>query len=189
MQVGAKTDEMGWKVYENCRNQGAIIATAHEHTYHRTKTLTAIQSLTVDTVQHPKDSAGVPQNPNSLLVAPGKTFAFVSGLGGNSIRNQNRCTPTTYPYSGGAGCNYIWANIYTSDQGADYGALFISFNVDGNPNKARGYFKNVSGQVVDQFEINKSSGPVVTSTPSANSPTPVPNVTLPVGGACIYFKK
>ena len=107
MQVGGKGDEMGWKVYENCRSLGAIIATAHEHTYHRTKTLTNIQSLTVDTVQHPKDGAGVPQNPNSLLVASGKTFVFVSGSGGNGLRNQDRCLPTTYPY-GGAGTNESW---------------------------------------------------------------------------------
>src|SRR3989338_8661474 len=70
MQVGLKTDEMGWSVYETCRQQGAIIATGHEHTYERTKTLTNIQALTVDTTQHPV-SAGVQGNPNSVLVAPG----------------------------------------------------------------------------------------------------------------------
>src|SRR2546426_11305871 len=37
MQVGGKGDEMGWKVYETCKDLGAIIATAHEHSYHRTR--------------------------------------------------------------------------------------------------------------------------------------------------------
>jgi len=155
MQIGGKTDEMGWEVYENSRKMGAIIATAHEHSYERTLTLTSTINKTVDTTQHPL-VGGVPTNPNNLLVTPGKTFVFVSGLGGNSIRNQDLCLPTTYPYGGGTGCNYIWANIYTSDQGAQYGALFITFYVDGDPYKARGYFKNISGQVIDAFEIRST---------------------------------
>src|SRR3989344_9043841 len=215
MQVGLKTDEMGWSVYETCRQQGAIIATGHEHTYERTKTLTNIQSLTVDTAQHPL-VGGIPGNPNSVLVAPGKTFVFVSGLGGNGPRNQDRCLPTTYPYGTGTGCNYIWANIYTTDQGGSspFGALFITFNVNGNPNKATGYFKTVAGQVVDQFEITKSSTPVTiiptqpgsatltptlapitptrtpTQPPGQPTRTPTPQIipTSPPGGVCTYFK-
>ncbi len=185
MQLGGKGDEMGWNVYENCRIHGALIATAHEHSYQRTKTLTDIDTLAVDTTQHPLDGSSVPQNPNNLLVGPGKTFVFVSGLSGNSIRNQDRCLPTTYPYGGEAGCNYIWAKAYTSDQGATYGALFITFNAGGNPNKATGYFKTVNGQVIDSFEINKtgsvspSTGPSPTAqlTPTP-SKTPTPILTL-----------
>ena len=215
MQVGSKTDEMGWAVYEMCRQQGAIIATAHEHTYHRTKTLTNIQGLTIDTAQHPI-VGGVPSNQNSVLVAPGKTFVLVSGLGGNGPRNQDRCLPTTYPYAGGAGCNYIWASIYTTDQGGSspFGALFITFNVGGNPNKATGYFKNVAGQVVDQFEITNSStpitgqptltptrtptpgGPTATRTPTpggptaTRTPTPMPGTPTPTTppGMCTFWK-
>ena len=74
---------------------------------------------------------------------------FVSGLGGESIRDQERCLPTTYPY----GCSDEWASIYSSDQGAKFGALFIEFHVDGDPGKARGYFKNVDGQIIDEFTI------------------------------------
>ncbi|OGZ08151.1 MAG: hypothetical protein A2942_03255 [Candidatus Lloydbacteria bacterium RIFCSPLOWO2_01_FULL_50_20] len=163
LQVGGKSDEMGWNVYETCRANGAIIATAHEHSYHRTKTLTNIELQTVDTVQHPLDANGVPGNPDQLLVAAGKTFAFVSGLGGGSIRDQERCFPSTYPY----GCNFEWAKIYTTNQGAKYGALFITFNVDGDPNKAVGYFKNVNGEIVDQFTIT-ASNPVPPPTPQCS---------------------
>jgi hypothetical protein len=35
----------------------------------------------------------------------------------------------------------------------NYGALFIRFYVDGNPNKAYAYFKDVSGRIVDTFTI------------------------------------
>lgn len=140
MQVGSKGNEMGWEVYETCRRQGAIIATGHEHSYHRTKTLASIKEQTVD------ESCS---DPNDLCVSSGKTFVFVSGLGGKSIRDQDRCLPTTYPY----GCRGEWAKIYTSDQKATHGALFIEFHVDGDPYKARGYFKNIKGKVIDEFEI------------------------------------
>ena len=141
MQVGGKGDQAGWGVYEESRKGGAIIATAHEHSYQRTKTLTSTEFQIVDP-GHP--------DPNNLYVYPGGTFVFVSGLGGKSIRDQERCLPTTYPY----GCKGEWANIYTSDQGAQYGALFITFNVDGDPKKAKGYFKNIRMQVVDSFVID-----------------------------------
>jgi predicted phosphodiesterase len=140
MQIGGKTDQMGWDVYNNCLNLGAIIATGHEHTYERTRTLINAQEQIVD----PECPL-----PDVLCVEPGKTFVFVSGLGGKSIRDQSRCFPTTFPY----GCNQEWASIYTSDQAANYGALFITFHVDGDPHKARGYFKNIDGELIDEFVV------------------------------------
>lgn len=150
MQVGAKDDRMGWRVYETCRQLGAIIATANEHSYHRTHTL-------VNFEHQVRDPYWV--NPGSLRVAPGATFAFVSGLGGASTRDQLRCLPTTYPY----GCFGEWASIYANDQEATHGALFIVFNVDGDPYKARGYFKNVNGEVVDSFTITASRDTLATT--------------------------
>lgn len=140
MQVGGKSSEVGWGPYEACLEEGAIIATAHEHSYSRTKTLVSTREQTVD-----------PDWPdrNKVRVVPGASFVFVSGLGGSSIRDQERCLPTTYPY----GCNGEWASIYTSNQGAKFGALFIEFHVDGDPGKARGYFKNVDGEIIDEFTI------------------------------------
>jgi hypothetical protein len=172
MQVGGKGDATGWGVYEACRELGAIIATGHEHSYSRTKTLTSMTDQTVDTEQHPVDSEGVPQNPNNVIVAPGKTFAFVSGLGGASIRDQERCLPYEYPY----GCNYEWASIATINQpNTDHGALFITFHVDGNPNKARGEFITVNGDILDSFTImNENIPPDPTPTPTPTN-TPDPN--------------
>jgi hypothetical protein len=155
MQLGGKSDEMGWAVYETCKNRGAIIATGHEHSYSRTKTLTHMRNQTVDTRQHPPIN-DVPSNPNQLLVGPGQSFVVVSGLGGRTMREQARCMPFTYPYGGGPGCNYIWAKAYTSNQTdgvAKFGALFIVFNYHGDPTKAHGYFKTSDGQVIDEFDI------------------------------------
>ena len=142
MQIGGKGDEMSWAVYDNCRANGAIVATGHEHSYERTRTLSDFSTQTTDSSC---------SDPNNLCVGAGKSFGFVSGLGGNSIRDQQLCLPGTFPY----GCKQEWAKIYTSTQSAKYGALFITFNVGGNPNKATGYFKNIAGEVVDQFNITK----------------------------------
>ncbi len=140
MQLGSKLNEVGWGPYEACRAGGAIVATGHEHSYSRTKTLTSTQSQTIDPAW---PAAG------TLRVSEGSTFVFVSGLAGLDVRNQDRCLPVTPPY----GCGGEWASIYTSDQGATYGALFIEFNVNGEPDLASGYFKNISGTTVDSFTV------------------------------------
>lgn len=75
----------------------------------------------------------------------------MSGLGGQSIRPQLLCLPASYPY----GCKQEWGFIYTSNQNAKYGALFVDFNVGGDAKKAHGYFKTVDNQTVDEFDIVK----------------------------------
>jgi hypothetical protein len=137
LQIGGKGNEMGWGVYESCRLMGAMVMTGHEHSYHRTRTLASMVEQQVDPTC---SDAG------NLCVRPGAVPVFVSGLGGRSIRDQERCPPASYPY----GCKGEWAFIYTSTQGARFGALFLTFD---GPRKARGYFKTVDGQVVDQFQL------------------------------------
>ncbi len=156
LQVGAKPDEVGWQAYEACREAGALILTAHEHTYHRTKTLTNMTTQTIDPTCN---------DPARECVAPGKTFVVVSGIGGHSVRRQIRCLPFTFPY----GCNGVWSKIYTVEQNAIPGALFIIFNYQGNPYKAHGYFKNRFNQIIDEFDITYEGGTV---TPNPQSPTP-----------------
>ena len=137
MQIGGKTDETGWAVYEAARNGGAIIATGHEHSYSRTHLLSSMSAQTVASTS------------NTLHLTEGNTFAFVSGLGGHSIRAQLLT-------------GNWWASAYAStclpgDQicqpNASPGALFGVFNVDGQPNKAAFYFKDINGRVVDQFVV------------------------------------
>lgn len=137
MQVGGKLDETGWDVYEEARKGGAIIATAHEHSYSRTHLLSSMSGQTI---------AGTS---NTLSLTKGKSFAFVSGLGGHSVRAQS------------IGGNW-WASVYAStclagdpvcQPNAAPGALFAVFNVDGQPNKAFFYFKDINGKVVDSFVV------------------------------------
>ncbi|MEX2159162.1 MAG: flexitail domain-containing putative surface protein [Dehalococcoidia bacterium] len=146
LQAGAKTNEVGWGPYEACENGRAIIATAHEHSYQRTRTLRSVEQQAIDALW---------PNAGAVEVRDGSTFAFVAGLAGQSIRPQLRCLPIIAPY----GCNGEWASIYTTNQGANYGALFIEFNVDGDSRKANAYFKNITGAVVDSFSINAAPPP------------------------------
>ena len=128
MQVGSKPDEAGWGVYEESRRGGAIIATAHEHSYSRTHLLS---NMTTQEIASTGDS---------LELRRGRTFAFVAGLGGGEVRPQ-----------------YVtgdwWAKTYSASQGAVSGAMFGTFNVDGNPRKARFEFKAINGAVPDRFEV------------------------------------
>lgn len=127
MQVGDKKNTVDWGIYEECRNAGAIIATGHEHSYSRTKLMKEFS-----TQQAASDA-------NPLRLEKGRTFAFVSGLGGESIRPQK--------LSG----NW-WASVYTATQQANYGALFCTFGSP-NPNAGNCYFKDIDGKVVDRFDL------------------------------------
>ncbi len=150
MQVGSKGDEAGWGVYEQSRLGGAIIATAHEHTYSRTHLLSSMQNQVVASRSGP------------LRIRPGRTFAFVSGLGGSpEIRPQYRFGDW-------------WAKVYTATQGAVPGALFATFHVDDNPRKARFYFKNIHNAVIDSFEVFSDTFKVVPPEIPKPGPSPRP---------------
>jgi hypothetical protein len=128
MQLGRKRDEIGWGPYEACRQGGAIIANGHEHSYARTHLMNSFESLSVASTS------------STLRVTKGRSFAFVSALGGKSIRDQDRDGPW-------------WAAVYTSDQKANFGALFCTFFIAGEPNRARCHFKDIDGRVADRFVI------------------------------------
>lgn len=131
MQVGGKTDAVGWEVYEICRSAGAIIATGHEHSYSRTYLMSNFELQTIASFS------------DYLTLSPGESFAFVSGLGGKSIR----------PQVDGLGSNPWWASVYTSDENARPGALFCAFNSNGNEREATCYFKDIAGNIVDHFVL------------------------------------
>ncbi len=133
MQTGLKGNQAGWGVYEESRIGGAIVATGHEHAYSRTHPLSSIDNQVIDTIA------------NTFSIAEGVTFVFVSGIGGRSIRNQDRNDPW-------------WASIYTTDQNAAFGALFGEFNYNGDPCLAHFYFKDINGFVPDEFFVISTLG-------------------------------
>jgi len=142
MQAGGKSDESGWGVYEESRRAGALIATAHEHSYARTHLLSSMQGQVVasdsDALVLRRDDPATPED-------EGRSFAFVSGLGGQSIRDQEVFGDW-------------FASVYSSTQGANHGALFGVFHVQGDPRLARFTFKDIDGNVVDEFTVRSTAG-------------------------------
>ncbi|HXV59742.1 MAG TPA: metallophosphoesterase [Vicinamibacteria bacterium] len=137
MQLGEKDDDTGWGVYEESRRGGAIVATGHEHSYSRTFLMSRYDQPTIAGTEDPFQLA---VDDPGTLEDEGRNFAFVSGLGGKSVRDQNRDGPW-------------WAFRYTSNQGAKPGALFATFAYRGDPALARFYFKNIDGEIVDEFFV------------------------------------
>jgi hypothetical protein len=136
--VGPKDDEMSWAIYENCRSAGAIVAQGHSHTYSRSKTVTADQALTLDTAC---------SDPFALCVGPGKHFFFDSSVGGQDLRTLEE---TNKPH---------WA----ASDSTNFGALFLEFNVDGDPKKAKGYFKNIGNTIIDPPAASGKTAFTITS--------------------------
>ncbi len=139
--VGPKSDEMGWGIYENCRAEGAIVAQAHSHTYSRSKTVTNDTNQTVD---------GTCNDPFAICVGPGKHFFFDSSLGGEDTRSLDSVANKPY-----------WASTYTGS----FGALFITFNVGGDPKMAEGYFKTTADVVIDPPAASGKTTFTITKTP------------------------
>lgn len=137
MQAGGKGDEAGWGVYEESRRGGAMVATAHEHSYSRTHLLSSMSS---QAVAYPGSPLVLWEDDPRTVPDEGRSFVFVSGLGGRSIRDQE--------VSG------AWfASILASDQGAQFGALFCSFGPRGSSLEADCYFRDITGRTADTFTV------------------------------------
>lgn len=145
MQVGSKIDEVGWQAYQICAEFGAPVVTGHEHSYARSYALSAVGDR--------KQRHGAGGSASDLVLAPGRTFVVVSGLGGESARN----------FTTDHKDDSWWASIYAGtyqvmngevisrDAAIDFGVLFITYGADGDPARASAYFKTVGDKVTDQF--------------------------------------
>jgi len=159
MQIGDKGDEAGWGPYQACQNGGALVMTGHEHSYARTKTLTALGNRAA--------GHGATGAFDKLVVkagSPGSTFVTVSGLGGTGIRDYvaSKHDDDTWwaSYWGDdtalkTGVGVHLKNGVKLTTNAGYGVTFVTFNVDGDPHKARGYVKSTGGVEIDSYEIRR----------------------------------
>ncbi|WP_272828036.1 DNRLRE domain-containing protein [Sorangium sp. Soce836] len=146
MQVGGKSNEVGWSAYQACMNAGAIVATGHEHSYSRTLTLTDVGNASTG---HGKTGAF-----DLVELGPNRNFVFVSGLGGVGIRDYEAASHDDDTWWSSYYASNKWVKNGTLMSGtADYGALFIRFNVGGDPKRATAYFKDVDGRLADEFTI------------------------------------
>jgi Calcineurin-like phosphoesterase len=121
MQRGDKENEVGWEVYEACREHGALIVTGHDHGYARTLPITKfqddVQFLDVKNNNNSSSATTGNNNNNTFALASGgsngRSVVVVVGLGGASIRVP------------GPHANQPWfaRTLSLGDTGADYGAL------------------------------------------------------------------
>ncbi|WP_437678287.1 DNRLRE domain-containing protein [Sorangium sp. So ce131] len=146
MQVGGKSNEVGWSAYQECMSAGAIVSTGHEHSYSRTRTLTDVGNASTG---HGKTGLF-----DLVELGANRNFVFVSGLAGVDIRDYEAVSHDDDTWWASYYASNKWVKNNTLMSGtAAYGALFIRFNVDGDPKKARGYFKDVNGRLADEFTI------------------------------------
>jgi len=126
----------------------------------------ADEDLLQELGRHRAAGHGAMDTPDRLHVGPGRTFVFVPGLGGHSLRD--------YHWAQHADDTW-WATVYTRNSylragttvakscarctrvvpGYTFGGLFITFNVGGDPNTAEAYFKTVTGETIETFSIVK----------------------------------
>jgi hypothetical protein len=131
--------------FEACKDGGAIIATAHSHYYVRSRTMSDVPSRTIDPACN---------FPKLVCVALGKTFTFISGLGGVGTQAYT-CPPDA------TGTCQGWQVVNSADNGSTYGALYIIFNYLGNSNRAYAYYKDISGRIIDTFDIVLNDQPEI----------------------------
>jgi hypothetical protein len=136
LAAGGGTTKVSWALYEACKEGGAIILNGHDHRYARTYLMSDFG---------PSQSIASTSNP--VQVGNNKTFAVISGLGGDGIREADP--------------NYLsnpwWAaSLNKGDPLADFGAFFIqigSVNVSGNYSQASAFFRTINGYTFDPFTI------------------------------------
>ena len=100
---------------------------------------------------------------NDVTIAPGRSFVVVSGLGGRSIRGWERNLNE----------NPWWASCAASDNGVSDGALFCTFNYNGDPRTAYCEFVDRTERVWDTFFIysNNTAASTNDSTRAATTST------------------
>lgn len=143
MQIGGKGNEAGWNVYEESRKAGAIIATGHEHSYSRTHEMSSFQNQTISSTDN---TVNLIVDDPLTSIDEGRSFAFVSGIGGKSLRDAES----------GLENNPWWASVSHTGNGSQHGALFGEFNYNGDTTLAHFYFKDIDGKIVDDFFVRSN---------------------------------
>jgi len=138
----SELDSLAIGFYDMCRDAGAMVATGFDENYARTKTMTDYGKYKFI------------GEPNIIQLGADKSFAFVAGLGGHdsdiyTAIHDDDWWATIYTE------NYYLKNSVSVQPQFDHGALFITFNVDNDVNKALGEFISVDGKVRDSFIITR----------------------------------
>lgn len=132
-QLGNKPNDVGYALFEACREMGAIIINGHSHTYARTHLMGNFEEHTIV------------DSDNNLTISEGSVFLAVSGVAGQtpSDCNTNRGGYQNFPWWGKALCA-------TTDPALKQGALIFTFDAS---TTATVQFIEYTNEVQDQFTL------------------------------------
>ncbi|MES1913355.1 MAG: hypothetical protein MHM6MM_005546 [Cercozoa sp. M6MM] len=133
MQVGSKPDEVGWSVYETCRQHGALVATGHEHSYARTHMMSSFKDQIVS------------QDTERMILRNGESICWCAGTAGRGVR-QCKSNREQNPWWASYGCRQV--------EDFKQGALFCTFNYGGLETRALCEYKDYTGKQWDQFLLH-----------------------------------
>ncbi len=133
-QLGNKPNDVGFGLFEACRNMGAIIVNGHSHSYSRTYLMSDFENHTIVNTS------------SNLTINEGEVFLVVSAVAGQSPRvcNPDRGGYQNFPWWGSALCA-------DSDPPLKQGALILTFT---SLTTADAEFREFTNEVRDQFTIN-----------------------------------
>ncbi|KAL6635953.1 hypothetical protein LY90DRAFT_223908 [Neocallimastix californiae] len=138
----------GESFYDYCKDNGAIIFSAHDHVYARTHVMSKFKSPEIDSYDKKTDDSIV-------QIRKGATLDILNGAGGYEMYIEQ-----------GKEKNYShWVKKYAKGSNGEnakkYGGLFCNFNYGGNPKKAYCEFLriNSSEKVYDSFIIYQNENP------------------------------
>lgn len=144
-----RTDTVDEAEYEACREQGAMIVTAHDHIYARTKLMS---NYAKNTVAHPESSD------DAFILIPGTSFSVISGA---SIHSKSYTLglggKSTVKLSPELVKNPWWVSIWPGDgvatRNSEVGALICSVPTKPNYGIVDCKFESGKGEIVDRFSF------------------------------------
>jgi len=134
--------------YDYCKDHGAIIFSAHDHVYARTRVMSQFSEPVIDQFD---DKTGE----DIVQIRKGATIDILNGAGGWEM----------YIEQGEQKDYKWWQKKYAKGSNGEfeksYGGLFCNFNVGGNKDKAQCEFLRINSdeKVFDTFTIYKNENP------------------------------
>jgi len=146
----------GESFYDYCKEHGAIIFSAHDHVYARSKVMSEFSSKHIDEYDNKEY---VNEKGDIVQIRKGATLNILNGAGGFEIYEE-KGVQKDYPH---------WQKKYALGSNREnekkFGGLFCTFNVGGNNKKAKCEFLRIktSNKHFDNFTIYQNEDPSTVS--------------------------
>lgn len=126
-QLSNKSNEVSYSTYQTCIDYGALIMTAHSHTYARTYPITNAENKIVN---------------QNYKIYNKQSMIFNVGTGGYSLSSEKNNNLS----------KYWWDSAYTRDHFLKHGSIICNFNV----NSVNCYYKTIENKILDSVQLLKN---------------------------------